>query len=228
MSTSTAPVEQRRLYQQVADQIRSLIAEKGIREGGRLPPERDLAQQLGVSRPSLREALIALEIEGTVDIRMGSGIYYLGAPETPTKQHGDSPNDLMEARIAVETAAVSMACARAQPQDFERLRNLLHAMKVDIDANRHPLDNDRIFHIEIASLSGNSVLSRLVGDMFDARFSPIFTQYREHFDNRQSWLSAYEEHVVIVDAMEARDSLRASGHMAAHLLASLRRWERET
>ena len=97
MSTSTAPVEQRRLYQQVADQIRSLIAEKGIREGGRLPPERDLAQQLGVSRPSLREALIALEIEGTVDIRMGSGIYYLGAPETPTKQHGDSPNDLMEA-----------------------------------------------------------------------------------------------------------------------------------
>ena len=70
-----APDPTRRLYQLIADKVRTLIQQGDYKEGSRLPPERDLAQQLGVSRPSLREALIALEIEGSVEIRMGSGVY---------------------------------------------------------------------------------------------------------------------------------------------------------
>src|SRR6476661_3002155 len=68
-------VDNRRLYQQIADQIRTLIREGNFPVGSRLPPERDLAQQLGVSRPSVREALIALEVEGYVEVRVGSGVY---------------------------------------------------------------------------------------------------------------------------------------------------------
>ena len=68
-------VDNRRLYQQIADQIRTLIREGNFPVGSRLPPERDLAQQLGVSRPSVREALIALEVEGSVEVRMGAGVY---------------------------------------------------------------------------------------------------------------------------------------------------------
>ena len=76
-------IEPRRLYRQIADQIRALIRTGEFKPGSRLPPERDLAKQLGVSRPSVREALIALEVEGLVEVRIGSGIYVRGRPEAP-------------------------------------------------------------------------------------------------------------------------------------------------
>ncbi|KAA0968436.1 FadR family transcriptional regulator [Aureimonas fodinaquatilis] len=227
MSNSISQTDARRLYQQVADQIRSLIQEKGIEIGGRLPPERDLAQQLGVSRPSLREALIALEIEGTVEIRMGSGIYYLGESSQPTRQYGDSPSELMEARIAIETATASMAAARADAAGITRLREILRQMELELDAGRALLELDRRFHIEIAVQSGNPVLARLVGEIFESRFNPLSIQLREHFDNDQSWRAAFVEHGLILEAIVTKDALRASSQMAAHLLASGRRWERE-
>src|ERR1051325_8124988 len=71
-------VENRRLYRQIADQIAALIEQGEYGPGERLPPERDLAKQLGVSRPSVREALIALEVEGYVEVRVGSGVYVAG------------------------------------------------------------------------------------------------------------------------------------------------------
>ena len=74
MAFQLKPVEPRRLYQQIADQIRELIDRGGFENGMRLPAERDLALQLGVSRPSLREALIALDVEGRVEVRSGSGV----------------------------------------------------------------------------------------------------------------------------------------------------------
>src|SRR6266576_2213344 len=82
-------IEPRRLYRQIADQIRSLIRAGEFVAGSRLPPERDLAKQLGVSRPSVREALIALEVEGLVEVRIGSGIYVLGPG---VKREGEEPN----------------------------------------------------------------------------------------------------------------------------------------
>ncbi len=72
-------IEPRRLYRQIADQIRGLVRSGEYAVGSRLPPERDLAKQLGVSRPSVREAIIALEVEGLVEVRIGSGIYVLDA-----------------------------------------------------------------------------------------------------------------------------------------------------
>src|SRR4029079_10880546 len=68
-------IEPRRLYRQIAAQLRALISAREYPVGSRLPPERDLSVQLGVSRPSVREALIALEVEGLIEVRMGSGIY---------------------------------------------------------------------------------------------------------------------------------------------------------
>ena len=83
MAFQFKPVDSRRLYQQIADQIRDLIDQGGFEVGTRLPPERDLAQQLGVSRPSLREALIALDVEGRVEVRSGSGVYITAVVPDP-------------------------------------------------------------------------------------------------------------------------------------------------
>src|SRR5450432_4643292 len=83
-------IEPRRLYRQIADQIRTLIRSGEFPTGARLPPERDLAKQLGVSRPSVREALIALEVEGLVEVRIGSGIY---VQAVGTKASGKTASD---------------------------------------------------------------------------------------------------------------------------------------
>ncbi|HEX3063454.1 MAG TPA: GntR family transcriptional regulator, partial [Usitatibacter sp.] len=94
-------VDNRRLYRQIADQIAALIERGEYGPGQRLPPERDLAKQLGVSRPSVREALIALEVEGYVEVRVGSGVYVLGPRHGPAAHPlpADSgPFELIRAR----------------------------------------------------------------------------------------------------------------------------------
>jgi GntR family transcriptional regulator, transcriptional repressor for pyruvate dehydrogenase complex len=218
---------ERRLYQQVADQIRGLIQAGQFKLGQRLPSERELAQQLGVSRPSLREALIALEIDGTVEIRMGSGIYLVATAERrpPTSASmGESPVELMQARAAVEGAVIVLAAARMTAESLRNLRQILDGMASEIAEGRKPVEHDRQFHLSIAAQSGNDVLVRLVGELFDDRHSPLSTQLREHFETPDTWTMALSEHELIYAALEGRDALLAQAMMHAHLEESKRRW----
>ncbi|MBA4785278.1 MAG: FadR family transcriptional regulator [Rhizobiales bacterium] len=219
--------EPRRLYQQIADQIRALVQGGHFAPGARLPAERDLAQQLGVSRPSLREALIALEIEGSVEIRMGSGIYITAEPDRrpwQTRSMGESPLELMQARAAVEGTVITLATARMTPEALQSIRQTLDDMRIEIEEGRKPLDQDRQFHLAIASQSGNSVLSRIVVDLFDERHSPLSAQIRTRFETPETWSFALSEHEAIFEALEAKDPLQAQAAMRAHLEESKRRW----
>jgi GntR family transcriptional repressor for pyruvate dehydrogenase complex len=196
------PVEPRRLYQQIADQIRDLIERGGFEVGSRLPPERDLAAQLGVSRPSLREALIALDVEGRVEVRSGSGVYVCAAKAAPasarTAAMGKSPSQLMQARSVIEGEVVVLACARATPELIGRLRELLEAMAQAIARRRGRLDLDRQFHLTLAHMSGNGVLQQLVGDLFDERHSPISAKISSRFENARTWRAALQEHEAVL------------------------------
>ncbi|OAS25558.1 FadR/GntR family transcriptional regulator [Methylobacterium platani] len=222
-----SPVEGR-LYQQVADRIRAQIQAGGLRAGDRLPAERDLAQQLGVSRPSLREALIALEIDGTVEIRMGSGIYVQAARGAArTAPAGDSPEELMQARAALEGAVAALAAARVTPEHLGALRAALDRMGADIAEGRPAIDSDRAFHLTLAGQTGNSVLVRLVAGLFDDRHSPIAARLRSRFDSPATWALALAEHEAVLAALAARDPLRAQAAMHAHLEQSTRRWLEE-
>lgn len=227
MNGQAKMMETRRLYQQIADQIRELIDSGEFPAGARLPAERELAQRLGVSRPSLREALIALEIDGSVEIRMGSGVYVSVEPAQPngrTKSLGESPSELMQARAALEGTTLLLAASRIDDQALETIRATLDAMRIEIEAGRKPLDQDRQFHVLIAEQSGNSVLARLVGELFDERHSPISAQLRTKFEDRDTWTHALEEHEAILTALEARDPLLAQAAMHRHLDSSRRRW----
>jgi GntR family transcriptional regulator, transcriptional repressor for pyruvate dehydrogenase complex len=220
-------VETRRLYQQIADQIRDLIGRGGFDIGDRLPPERDLAQQLGVSRPSLREALIALDVEGSVEIRGGSGVYVNSPPERgarATAALGESPTELMQARAALEGSVVMLACARAKPATLAQLRACVDGMRQEIARRRSPLEFDRQFHLTIAEMSGNSVMQRMVVELFDDRHSPISTKLRSRYENMRTWNAALKEHEAILHAIEARDPIAAEAAMRAHLKASEQRW----
>ena len=223
------PHDTRRLYQQVADEIRGLIRTGQFPPQSRLPAERDLAQQLGVSRPSLREALIALEIDGSVEIRMGSGVYVC-APAEPAAAPGDggvfgeSPSELMTARVAIEGAVATMACARMTSEALDEITQALDRMRVAIEAGRSPLGDDRAFHLAIAARAGNSVLARIVGDLFDERHSLISTRISDRFENSATWVAALAEHEAILAALEAADPLQAEAAMRIHIRRSADRW----
>jgi GntR family transcriptional repressor for pyruvate dehydrogenase complex len=228
MAVQLKPVETRRLYQQIADQIRDLIDRGGFEAGMRLPPERDLAVQLGVSRPSLREALIALDVEGRVEVRGGSGVYVAAARPGPaptrTAALGESPIQLMEARSVIEGEVVVLACARLTPEPVAQMRQILKDMEAGIERRRARLDLDRQFHLTLAEMTGNPVLARLVGELFDERHSPISAKISSRFENTRTWKVALQEHQAILKAVEARDPIAAQAAMRAHLKASAMRW----
>ena len=128
-------VEPQRLYRQIAEQIRAAILAGKFLVGARLPAERDLAQQLGVSRPSVREALIALEVEGWVEVRTGSGIYVLDRSNQAKTAQIDAtewgPLELIRARRVVEGEIASLAALQAKKRDIEAMRVALESMKKD-------------------------------------------------------------------------------------------------
>jgi DNA-binding FadR family transcriptional regulator len=227
MPPSARPSEARRLYQHVADQIRAVIKDGGYAVGSRLPPERELALQLGVSRPSLREALIALEIDGRVEIRMGSGVYVC-APvrraDRDTPSLGESPSELMHARAVLESGVIALAAARTTRPALARIRDCLDAMREDHARGREPLQNDRRFHVAIAEMAGNTVLTRLVGELFDERHGAIASRLSMQAENLVTWGAALAEHERIYEALHARDPQAAAAAIGMHLRASQARW----
>lgn len=219
--------EPKRLYQSVAAQILALIRNGEFPPGERLPPERELALKLGVSRPSLREALIALEIGGQVEIRMGSGVYACetGADDAgAVSALGDSPSELMQARAAIEGSVVVLATARMNAAMLDRLRRTVERMRRLAAAGKSPVEADRQFHMLIAEAAGNSVLSRYMGELFDSRHDPIAAAMRGHAESAQTWTAAVQEHEAVLKALQAGDPIAAQTAMRAHLLASEERW----
>lgn len=228
MNEMTGVMEPRRLYQQIADRIRQLIRDEHFPAGSRLPAERELAHLLGVSRPSLREALIALEIAGNVEVRMGSGIYASVEPEERSNVFGgsigESPLEIMQTRALIEGGAIVLACSYMTTEVLERLRANLDAMQAQVSAGRKAIELDRQFHLIIAEQSGNSVIARIVRDLFDERHKPLTAQMRTRFETDGTWLLALEEHEKIYAALEARDPFMAQAAIRMHLDTSKQRW----
>lgn len=226
MNEMPAIAEPRRLYQQIADRIRELIEGGQFPAGSRLPAERELAQQLGVSRPSLREALIALEIAGNVEIRMGSGIYVNTGPDKRILPQaiGESPLEIMHARQLIEGSVAVMACARMTAEGLGELRTILDSMRDNVVSDRAVMELDRKFHLLLAEHAGNSVLVKVIRDLFDERHSPLTAQIRTRFENNDTWSLALAEHEIIYTALEARDPLQAQAAMQMHLERSRMRW----
>ncbi|WGF90435.1 FadR/GntR family transcriptional regulator [Marinivivus vitaminiproducens] len=218
-------VEPRRLYRQIADQLRQLIDAGEFAAGERLPSERDLADQLKISRPTVREALIALEVEGRVRIRVGSGIYVTepddeAGAHRPPAAPAEGPFELLRAREFVESAIAAEAALLARPSDILTIDRLL----VRMEAGRHPsrttLDLDRAFHIAVAEIVGNAVLTRLVGELFDQRINPYFEKLSSYFENQATWRLAFAEHRAVRDAIVAGDTDGARAAMRHHLRQS--------
>jgi GntR family transcriptional repressor for pyruvate dehydrogenase complex len=221
-------IESRRLYRQIADQLRGLIERGELAPGARLPPERELALQLGVSRPSVREALIALEVEGLVEVRMGSGIY-VRATDAPAPRDtelmqalrdAEGPLETIRARQLIEPALAAHAALHMKKSQVAGLRDAVAQMERDVAAGRMPTAGDRLFHLRIAEASENAVLLRIIGLLFDERHNPIFEQLGNHFETARSWTVAIGEHRAVIDAIAHQSAQGARQAMATHLANS--------
>lgn len=218
---------ERKPYQKIADQLRNYIAQGDFKAGSRLPPERDLTQLLGVSRPSLREALIALEIDGDIEIKMGSGVYVRARSKegkTPGMTLGESPSELMQARALIEGESVILACLHGKKSDYRYLQDCIDAMRASIANGLPPLEDDRKFHQRLARMSGNSALVRIITALFDERHNPISAHLSKHSENALTWEAAVVEHEAILRAVAHKDVLGAQTSMRQHLSRSENRW----
>lgn len=212
----TAP---NRLYAQVASGITADIVNGAYPVGSRLPSERDLALAFGVSRPSIREAIIALEVDGMVEVRMGSGVYVLSATPSGGKSAmtGVGPFELLEARRAIEGEVCALAAARATDRDIDELQALYDAMDVaegDIAKAEHI---DRQFHVKIASISRNSAFHAAVNSLWDARLRSPQHRLLTSKAHQSGAITRAEEHLAILQALRARDPAAARGAMHVHL-----------
>ncbi len=214
-------VEPKRLYRQIAEQLRTLIVKGEFAVGSRLPAERDLAKQLGVSRPSVREALIALEVDGWVEVRTGSGVYVLSRPKRSKSKLLETPEwgplELIRARKLVEGEIAAVAALQAKRKDIVTMRSALDMMIDEAGRGVLPLDGDRAFHTAIVEACGNAVLTETVQGFWDSRRGPLFMRLGGHFENIKSWHSAIAEHEAILDAIKAHDSTAARTAMHSHM-----------
>src|SRR5690349_2622791 len=158
-------VEPRRLYRQIADQLAELIARGEFPPGTRLPAERELAVSLGVSRTSVREAIISLEMSGLVEVRVGTGIFVtsqIASTHGSSVDSGPGPFELLDARKLIEGEIAALAASSGTAQDFEALAQSVAKLEALTDdfAAREGVDRD--FHLRIAKATGNSSLELVV------------------------------------------------------------------
>jgi len=222
-----APIVPRRLYRQVADQLRQLFDSGEYAVGDRLPAERDLAEQMGISRPTIREALIALEVEGRVQIRVGSGIYVTEPPRAALPElHDEGPFEVLQAREFIESALAAEAAKHSTPEHIAGLDETIDRMDMQGHPTSMTLAVDREFHTRVAAMLGNEVLVRVVGELFDQRMNPYFTRLSSYFENRATWQAAQEEHRAVRNAIAAGDCEGARAAMQVHLRRSQQRFTR--
>ena len=165
------PLSQK-LYQRIADSIAAAIRDGTYSHGSRLPAERDLAEQFGVSRPTIREAMIALEIRGLVGARKGSGIFVnVTPPEAATiaRELDVGAFELIEARTLFEGEAAALAATAIDAAQLAELRGLLAEMANEPSGTNAAFDADRRFHIAIAAATGNSLILSVVEMLWTVR-----------------------------------------------------------
>src|SRR6218665_1104388 len=227
-------VSAQRLHPRSAERIAQKAGAGGSPVGSRLPAERELAELLQVSRSSVREALIALELSGYVEVRVGSGVYVTTArgPGTPAlaasgnapgiadSASGIGPFELLQARLLIEPECAAYAACKGTQGQRAKVRQAQRALS-DAGAGKHL---DSAFHAAIAAACGNAALEAVVLHLWNlAEASPVYERLGKHFVDRKVWGLAAIEHDRIADAILERDPIRARHAMSAHLIAVMAR-----
>jgi GntR family transcriptional regulator, transcriptional repressor for pyruvate dehydrogenase complex len=218
--SSLQPIRRSPLYEEVVERLRAFIDIEELKPGDKLLSERELAQRLGVSRTSVRQALTALRVGGLVEIRHGDGVYLLGPPEdvVPSladqllQSHAQLPA-IMEVREALETQTARLAARRRSEEDLRELRAALDAMAAAIEAGEDGADADQRFHGAIARAARNDLIVGLMDQLAD----PIDQTRRASLSRPDRPPRSLAAHHQILDAIERQDEHAAATAMREHL-----------
>jgi len=233
-------MENPRLYRQIADQLIKLIDNNEFPPGSRLPAERELAEQLQVSRASVREALIALEVIGLVDVKVGNGVIVKARRSNAEPVMAEAGRDqwrelddelginldfstelppfsLLQARLLIEPEAAALAALHASDAELEAIRAAWRQNCEDNRANSHTHPGDRLFHIRIAQASGNPAYGFIIGHLLGHRYGSMFRMLQAHFTPSDMPNASEQEHLAILSALEKRNAKAARQAMKLHI-----------
>jgi GntR family transcriptional regulator, transcriptional repressor for pyruvate dehydrogenase complex len=212
------PVTRPRLYEQVVQQILAWIDDNGLDIGDRLPPERELASRLGVSRATVSQALVAMEVVGVVAVRHGDGAVIVDSSGTSKvvdalHRHAERLPDVIEAREALECKLAALAAVRRTAEDLARIESAMEVMTADIEAGGRGLKGDELFHAAVTAAGHSSLLQRLMREISDLIRETRIESLSQPDRPRES----LEGHRLIAEAIHAEDAARAAAAMREHI-----------
>ena len=219
------PIKPKKVSSQIAEQIRASILAGEFAPGEKLPPERELAEMFGVSRPSVREALNVLASSGLVMSYQGGGTVVQSLVETNAgnplaeliRTQQERALDVIEVRKCMESWIAFYAAQRALPEDIRRMEEIVSAMKRNLDGLLSSQDLDANLHIVIARSTHNIVWLHLMQSLFDAMKEFQQGVWRAVYMTGEDHHLLYEHHRAIVEAIRNRDEEGARQAMVAHL-----------
>lgn len=218
-----APFEPKRPYQELGLILRQQLLDDNYQVGDRLPPERDIAERLNVSRTVVREAIIMLELESLVEVRKGSGVYIVDIPSNHYGEEsviGDDagPFEMLQARQLLESNIAEFAALQVTPNDIAKMRAALEIERHEIANNSESSSGDEKFHLCIAEATQNSVLIEMLKQSWERREqSPMWKKLHARINDiayRTEWL---DDHAQILIAMQRKDPIAAKNAMWQHL-----------
>ena len=206
-----------RLYRQIVDQILQSIESSEYPAGTRLPAERELSEKYGVSRPTIREAVIALEAMGRVSVKTGSGVYVLEGKGVAAVGSNVSPFELLETRVLIEGEAAALATSMINDQQVLELKQALDEMALENETGNHASDvADRKFHAVIAAATNNRLLTAMIENLWDVQEGLHHIRAAHHSVCKEDPETRINEHQAIYDALAARDPQAARVAMRNH------------
>lgn len=213
---------QDRLYQELARKLMDKLATGCYALGDRLPAERELAVEYEVSRPTVREAIIALEVQGLVEVRVGAGAYIR---RLPGKQEVPGFNitgfELTEARLLFEGEAAALAATQITDEEIAELEMLIGEMARENQRTEVTEEADRAFHLTIAKATRNNAISETIEHLWNLRRTSPESALLHSLARTANIKPVVVEHAAVLDALRARDAQGARAAMRAHLSAVL-------
>ncbi|MFT6898804.1 MAG: DNA-binding FadR family transcriptional regulator [Paraglaciecola sp.] len=205
-------MKNRRLFWNIVKKIEQMIASGSYPPGSRLPPERELAQTFDVSRPTIREAIIALEVREQVEVKTGSGVYVLENKDSSKQRLQVSAFELTQARALVEGEAAALAATTITDEELVELKNTLDAMEKDATSEQA----DRDFHIIISRATRNNAIFMAVENLWKIRDNDPDVKAAYKGVCSQSNQARQAEHNAIYSALKKHDTQAARAAMHQH------------